>query len=291
MIVTGEDIGQKSLQKEISICGKGLFTGEETKIVLTPAAEGFGIVFQRMDLSSAPLIRAHLSEVAETHLCTFAGKGNVRVQMVEHLLSALSAYGVDNLLVKVYGSEIPACDGSAKVFVEAIEKAGVRILDKSKSYITLDEPIFLSEGKISLVALPSTEFRISYTMDYPQSTLIGTQFHSIGIASKNYRDEIASCRTFSIYEEIGPLLEKGLIKGGDLSNAVIVQNDKVVNPEGLRFKDEMVRHKILDMIGDLSLLGPMKAHIIAIRSGHFTNIRFAKLILNKCLENKSCQKI
>ncbi len=268
---------QTTLKRKISISGIGLFSGEKTKITLCPAEADTGILFQRMDLSHKPFFPATLDYVEGTPRCTVIGTQGVFVQTVEHLLSALCAYEIDNALVEVYGSEIPILDGSAQGFVQLIEEAGVLHLGEEKIVGTLEAPFSWSKEGTHLIALPSQEYRISYTLHYPQSDLIGTQYYTTQIGPTSFKQEIAPARTFSLYEEVAPLIEKGFIKGGSLENAVLVKDNGVANPGGLRFKDEMVRHKILDLIGDLSLIGiPFLAHIIAIRSGHAANCAFAK---------------
>ncbi|MBI3508652.1 MAG: UDP-3-O-[3-hydroxymyristoyl] N-acetylglucosamine deacetylase [Chlamydiia bacterium] len=260
--------------------GIGLFTGEEVSIKLCPAPPNTGIVFQRIDLQDKPLIPALLSHVRASPRNTRLCAGNACVFMVEHLLSALSAYGVDNVRIEVKGSEIPAGDGSAAPFLELIEKSGLKNQNAKRRYLRIEQPIHWSEGEVHLIALPADESRYSYTLHYPHSALLNSQYFSFALEPQLYKKEIACCRTFSLYEEILPFIEKGIIKGGGLGNAVVIQGDRILNPEGVRFQDEMVRHKILDLIGDLALLGrPLMAHVIAIRSGHSSNIAFAKTLL------------
>ena len=199
------------------------------------------------------------------------------VQTVEHILSALRAYEIDNALIEISGSEVPIFDGSSSQFVEMIESSGIVEQEKAKRIYRFSSPIFWTQGDVHLVALPSDVYRISYTLHYPDSTAIGCQYYSVVVDQERFKKEIAPCRTFSVYEEIAPMIEKGFIKGGSLENAVIIKENKVVNSGGLRFPDEMVRHKVLDLIGDLSLV-PVHfvAHILAIRSGHASNNAFAK---------------
>jgi len=198
---------------------------------------------------------------------------------VEHLLSALQGLGIQNVLVEVEGPEIPAGDGSSQEFVQLIEEAGIETLDTPLRPIQIQQPIYWSEENVHLVALPAEEFRISYTLFYPQSSLIGSQYYSLSLTPNSYKSEIALCRTFSLYEEIAPLIEKGLIKGGGLENALVIRDNHILNPGGARFPDEMARHKVLDLVGDLALLGaPLNAHIISVRSGHASNVAFAKKI-------------
>ncbi len=239
-----------------------------------------GIVFQRTDLPYRPFLPARSEYVQGTPRCTIIGNGQASVQTTEHLLAALRAYGIDNVLIEISGPEVPIFDGSSRHFVEMIENAGIREMEGEKTIYSLKNPVFWSQGDIHLIALPSEEYRISYTLHYPHSKMIGTQFYTFALDQEGFKREIASCRTFSLYEEIAPMIEKGLVKGGSLDNAVIIKGDEVVNPEGLRFPDEMARHKVLDLIGDLSLVPPFLAHVVAVRSGHASNNAFAKQLLN-----------
>lgn len=270
---------QKTIEHEASAFGIGLFTGEKVSLKIVPAPANTGIVFQRMDLPGKPEIPARLSFVREAPRCTRLAFEKASIHMVEHLMSALGALEIDNLRIEVEGPEILAADGSAKLFVDLIEKAGIRCQNVARPLLKISQPIYWSEGDVHLVALPANEFRISYTLHYPQSSLLRSQYYSVSLSPQQFKDEIASCRTFSLYEEILPFIEKGMIKGGGLENALVIQGDQIMNPEGARFADEMVRHKILDLIGDLSLIGmPILGHIISVRSGHSSNIAFAKMI-------------
>lgn len=276
---------QKTIQKEVSASGIGLFTGEKVSLKILPASSNTGIQFIRVDLPGKPKIPADLSFVRDAPRCTRLANAHLSIHMVEHLLSALSGMGIDNAYIEVEGPEILAADGSAKLFVDLIEEAGIEELNTPKKVLKIARPLYWSEGEVHLIALPANEFRISYTMHYPQSSLLRSQFYTILLDPARFKEEIASCRTFSLYEEILPFIEKGIIKGGGLENALVIKGDHIMNPEGARFPDEMVRHKILDLIGDLSLLGRLiLGHIISVRSGHSSNIAFAKMIAN--MENK-----
>ena len=271
---------QTTFQRSVSAQGIGLFSGEEISIRLVPAKSGTGIVFQRVDLPHRPCLPARLEYVQGTPRCTLLGRGEDTVQTVEHLLAALRGCHIDNALIEISGGEVPIFDGSSKVFVDLIEQAGRCEQQELKEILRLKKPIFWSEGSIQLIALPSSECRLSYTLHYPHCEVIGTQFYSLPLTSESFKKEIASCRTFSIYEEIVPMIEKGLVKGGSLDRSVLIKAGAIANPEGLRYPDEMVRHKILDLIGDLSLIPPFQAHVIAICSGHTSNNAFAKQFLN-----------
>ncbi len=268
------------MRRAVTLSGVGLFTGEKVSIRLSPAEEGVGVVFKRKDLPGRPLLPAKLEYVKGTPRCTIIGNDGVFVQTVEHLLSAIKAYGIDNVLIEIDGPEVPIFDGSSAAFVEAIANSGVSEQGEEKVLKRLSAPVYWSQGDIHLVALPSDEYRICYSLNYPKSTILRSQYYSVVVNEQSFKTEIAESRTFCFYEEIAPLLEKGLIKGGGLENAVIIKEDRVINPEGVRYPDEMVRHKILDLIGDLSLIEPFVAHIIAIRSGHTSNVAFAKVLLN-----------
>lgn len=278
---------QKTILREASISGAGLFTGERASLKICPAPPNTGIVFQRIDLPGKPELPATLSYVREAPRCTRLASEKASIHMVEHLLSALHAMGIDNAKIELDGPEIPSGDGSALLFVDLLEKAGLKTQDSLKKSLKLSQPVYWSEGDIHLVALPAEEFRLSYTIYYPHSPLLRSQYFSLSLNPESFKSEIASCRTFSLYEEILPFIEKGLIKGGGLENALVIKGDQILNPGGARFSDEMVRHKILDLIGDLSLLGAvLRAHVIAIRSGHASHIAFAKILSkNAKLEN------
>ncbi|EKE08733.1 MAG: hypothetical protein ACD_17C00020G0002 [uncultured bacterium] len=269
---------QTTIAKEVSASGIGLFTGEKVALKILPALPNTGIVFTRVDLPGKPQIPACLRFVREAPRCTRLATVDASVHMVEHLLSALKGMGVDNAQIEVEGPEILAADGSAKLFCDLLEQAEISIQDVDRRVLKISRPIFWSEGEVHLIALPSNEFRVSYTLHYPQSPLLRSQYYTVQVNPRHFREEIAPCRTFSLYEEILPFIERGMMKGGGLENALVIREDQIMNPEGARFPDEMVRHKILDLIGDFFLLGPILGHIISVRSGHSSNIAFAKLI-------------
>ncbi len=270
---------QKTIKREVFASGVGLFTGEKVSVRILPAPANHGLVFQRVDLPGRPEIPARLEYVKEAPRCTRLALSGASIYMVEHLLSALSALEVDNAIIQVEGPEILAADGSSRLFVELIDQAGIHIQEAPCHVMQIVEPLLWSEGEVLLVALPADELRISYTLHYPHSSLIRSQYYSIALTPDSYREEIAPCRTFSLYEEILPFIEKGIIRGGGLENALVIKGDQILNPEGARFPDEMVRHKTLDLVGDLSLLGcRIKGHIVSIRSGHSSNVAFAKIL-------------
>ncbi len=273
---------QKTLASESSFSGVGLHTGKEVVLRFCPALAGEGITFKRVDLPGKPLVPALVEYVQDTTRSTNIGVDNVRIHTVEHVLAALKAYDIDNLCIEVSAPEPPIANGSSDVFVEMIKQAGVKELGSELPLARIEKPIYFSDGDIHMVAIPSDEYRVSYTLHYPETEGIGTQYFSSEITQDVFTRELAPCRTFAKYEEVSYLIDQGLIKGGSLDNAVIVKDDVVFSKEGLFFPDEMVRHKVLDLIGDLSLVGfPFLAHIISIRSGHCSNVAFAKKIYDE----------
>lgn len=271
---------QNTLKNSVSYSGIGIHTGAEVSLRFCPAKPGTGIVFRRIDLPNRPVIPATLEYVCDTSRSTTLGIADVRIHTVEHVLAALKAYNIDNIEIEISSIEPPVGNGSSDIFVEMIEDAGVEQNEMTAPVIKLQKPVYWSEGDIHIVAIPYDGYRISYTLKYPESKVLNSQYQSFEINKENFKKEIAPCRTFSHYEEISMLIDRGLIKGGSLDNAVIIKEDAVFSKEGLFFPDEMVRHKILDIIGDLTLIGfDFLAHIISIRSGHKTNFAFAKKIL------------
>lgn len=272
---------QRTLRKPVEFSGIGIHTGKQVVMRFIPAKEGAGIVFKRTDLPGHIQIPATVEYVCDTSRSTTIGIGKVKVHTVEHVLAAIKAFNIDNLIIEVSAMEPPVGNGSSDVFVQMIEESGIEEQSQTLPIIKLKSPLYWSQEDIHLVALPFDGFRISYTLQYPDSEVLRAQFHSLIVTSENFKKEVASCRTFSRYEEVAALMDRGLIKGGSLSNAVIIKGDAIFSKEGLFFPDEMVRHKVLDMIGDLSLVGfDFWAHIIAIRSGHASNFAFSQKLLN-----------
>lgn len=303
---------QHTLKSEFAIEGVGLHTGVHTKMIVKPASPGHGIKFQRIDLPDAPLIKADVDYVVDTSRGTTLELNGARVATVEHILAALTGMGVDNVLIELDAEEIPIMDGSAIVFVDAIEKVGIEEQNAKKIYFSIDTNIaYTDEDKnVEMVATPSTEYKITTMIDF-NSTVLGTQ-HAYLKSLKSFKKEIAPCRTFCFLHEIEFLFNNNLIKGGDLDNAIVVVDrvlerdelDKlakmfnkpnievvqegILNNLNLHFTNEPARHKLLDIVGDLTLVGyPIKANVIAYRPGHKTNIAFAKKIKDYIKKNKS----
>lgn len=272
---------QRTLKKTVSFSGIGIHTGQQVALRFCPAKPGTGLMFKRVDLPGQPLIPATVEYVTDTARSTSIGIKDIRIHTVEHVLAAIKAYNIHNLCIEISNIEPPIGNGSSDVFVEMIEDAGIVEQDSTVPIVKIQEPVYWSEKDIQLVALPYDGYRISYTLSYPGSPFLQAQFHSVEITPENFKNEISPCRTFSLYKEISTLIDRGLIKGGSLDNAVIIKEDAIISKGGLFFPNEMARHKLLDLIGDLSLVGfDFHAHIIAIRSGHPSNFEFAKKILN-----------
>lgn len=272
---------QRTLKKEISFSGIGLHTGQEVSMTFVPAKEGTGINFKRTDLPGQPIIPATIEYVCDNARNTTLGLADVRIHTVEHVLAAIRAFNIDNLSIEIHGIEPPVGNGSSDVFVAMVEEAGIQNQSGTVPIVKISKPIYWSEGEIHLVALPYDGYRISYTLNYPSTKLLKSQYFSLEIDTESFKREISPCRTFSLYEEVSALMDRGLIKGASLDNAVVIKDDVVLSKGGLFFPDEMVRHKILDVVGDLSLVGfDFHAHIIAIRAGHASNAALAKQIFN-----------
>lgn len=307
---------QHTLQAEASISGTGLHTGILVDMTLKPAKPGFGIHFQRIDLVDKPIIKADCDLVTDTSRGTTLQVGDAKVSTVEHLLAALVGMGVDNVLIELNGPEIPIIDGSSKPFTDLIENTGVVEQDAAKAWYSIDENIFYydEEKRVELVAMPSVDYQITTLIDF-NSQVLGSQ-HAGLKNMREFKSEIASCRTFCFLHELETLIDNNLVKGGDLNNAIVIVDKPVtkeemkrlatafgrqeieVKKEGyldnleLRFPNEPARHKLLDVVGDLALIGyPIKARIIANRPGHSSNIEFAKKIKNYIKKNKHVKNV
>ena len=266
---------QRTLASPATLSGSALHTGENVTLTILPAPVGHGFKFQRVDLPDEPVVDAAAKHVKTVERATTLVQGMVKIHTVEHVLSALSGLGVDNALIQMNANEPPIGDGSASAYAEMILKAGIVAQDAARSYLEVTEPVTIELGESILMILPDTKFRISCTQVGPQGRF--TQFLSAEITPEFYEKEIASARTFVFYEDVKPLMDKGLIKGGSLENAIVARGDSVLSKEPLRFPDEFVRHKILDIIGDLALCGRrLRAHIVAVKPGHGINTEAAK---------------
>lgn len=273
---------QQTLCKEATFSGIGLHTGQQVLMKFIPAPEDSGIVFRRVDLPGAPEIPATVDQVLDTARSTILGTPEIRIQTVEHVLAALKAYQIDNLIIEIDNVEPPIGNGSSDLFIDMIEEAGTKKQKAYKAVHKLKNPVYFSDKDIHLIALPCDETRFSYTVSYPDVPAIKSQYFSFTLSPSSFKQEVSSCRTFCLYREVEHLMERGLIKGASLDNAVVIKDDVVFSKNGLFFQDEMARHKTLDLIGDLSLIGSVDviAHFVSIKSGHASNCSFAKKLLN-----------
>ncbi|MDZ8259235.1 UDP-3-O-acyl-N-acetylglucosamine deacetylase [Nostoc sp. ChiQUE01b] len=277
---------QHTLAAQITQIGVGLHSGVNTQVRILPAEAGSGRYFVRVDLPDLPIIPAQVAAVSHTVLSTQLGKGEVYVRTVEHLLAALSSMGVDNARIEIDGPEVPLLDGSASVWTANIAQVGlVSQLVNNQVSLAITEPIWVYQGDAFVCALPAPETRFSYGIDFDLPA-IGNQWYSwslndqLGKASASFATEIAPARTFGLLHQIEHLQKTGLIKGGSLDNALVCGPEGWLNPP-LRFANEPVRHKILDLVGDLSLLGTFpRAHFLAYKASHNLHIQLAQRILD-----------
>ena len=250
-------IKQRTIQKERSIKGKALHTGDEVTLTIKPAESDVGYLFRRMDLYGKPEIKPLSKQVTELVRNTTISDGNTKVHTIEHMLSALAGCGVDNAVIELDASEPPILDGSARPFVNLVMEAEPVELEKDRYFIELQEPVSVTSGNRSMIALPYDGFRITCTSADDRG--VHVQHLSLEIDPETYIAQVAPARTFTLYEDIEELLKLGKIRGGSLDSAIVIKGDKIMSKEPLRFEDEFVRHKILDIVGDLCLLENLKS--------------------------------
>src|SRR4026207_1209851 len=269
---------QHTVGKTASFSGTALHTGDKVTLKLHPAPVDHGIKFKRKDLQDEPTIDAKIENLKTVERATTIGEGSVRVHTVEHVLAALSAMSVDNAIVEMDANEPPIGDGSAQPYVDLISKAGVTAQEEPRKFFEVREPMHVeTKTGALLVLLPDDKFRISCTQAGPNNRF--TQFLSVEVTPGTFESEIAPARTFVYYEDVKPLMDKNLIKGGSLENAIVVRGEAVLSKEPLRFPDEFVRHKILDIIGDLALVGRrIRGHVVAVKPSHASNADLARLV-------------
>jgi UDP-3-O-[3-hydroxymyristoyl] N-acetylglucosamine deacetylase/3-hydroxyacyl-[acyl-carrier-protein] dehydratase len=271
---------QRTLLREVSIKGNALHTGDAVHMIFKPAPANHGIVFKRVDLHGHPELKPRVDQVTDLVRATTIQVGHAKLHTVEHVLSALSGCGIDNLLIEIDASEPPIMDGSAREFVKMIQQGEPVEQDAEREYFAVTETVSISRGNSSIIALPFDGLKITCTSADDRG--IHTQHLSLTIDPDIYITQIAAARTFTIYEDIEELIKMGKIKGGSLDCAVVIKGDKIISKEPLRFADEFVRHKILDIVGDIVLLGiPLKAHIVATRPGHAANAELTKALFEK----------
>ena len=271
-------INQRTIRKERAIRGKSLHTGEEVSLTLKPALPNSGFLFRRTDLYGKPEIKPTFENITDLVRSTTITNGNAKVHTIEHVLSALVGCGIDNAEIELDASEPPIMDGSSRPFVNLIMEAEPIEQEAERKFIEITEPVSVTSGNRSIIALPYDGFRVTCTSADDRG--IHVQHLSIDLDAESYVAQIAPARTFTIYEEIEELLKIGKIQGGSLDSAIVIKGDKVLSKEPLRFDDEFVRHKILDIVGDFSLLGKrLKAHVIAVRPGHSLNSELVAKII------------
>lgn len=272
-------IHQCTLAAPILFSGIGVHSGKRINVVLRPAESGNGVVFHRTIENRVVSIKACSENVVDTRMATVLGCDGATVSTVEHLLAALYAFGIDNLHIDIDGSEVPVMDGSALFFSDQIRAVGVKKLRATRKYLTIRKPLHLISGEKRISVIPSRFFRVTFDIafDHP---CISLQNHCLKVTPESFSQEVAPARTFGFLQEYEYLKARNLAQGASLENTVVVGEKSILNPEGLRFQDEFVRHKILDIIGDFSLLGyPILGHIKAYKSGHQANQAMVKQIL------------
>jgi UDP-3-O-[3-hydroxymyristoyl] N-acetylglucosamine deacetylase / 3-hydroxyacyl-[acyl-carrier-protein] dehydratase len=276
---------QKTIQRPVSFTGVGLHTGGKNTITFQPAPAGSGLRFVRIDLPGAPEIVVcpqNARHDTQGLRRTILANGPAEVHTVEHVLASVMGLGLDNLRMEIDGLEAPEpSDGSARAIAETLRTAGVEDQGLPREWIEIREPVSLQENGVQIVAVPHEGLRLSFTIQY-DNPLIGTQYRSLEITPETFLREIAPARTFALYEDVEKLRAAGMIQGGSLQNAVVVRGHEIMNAEGLRYPDEFVRHKILDLLGDLALLGrPVRGHVISVRSGHTSNVAFVRRLAGR----------
>jgi UDP-3-O-[3-hydroxymyristoyl] N-acetylglucosamine deacetylase/3-hydroxyacyl-[acyl-carrier-protein] dehydratase len=268
---------QQTISRPASFSGIGLHSGNRVNMTFLPAPAGSGIRFRRVDLEGKPEIEARIENVVETNRSTTIGKGNTKIHTVEHVLATFAGYGIDNGIVELDANEPPIADGSAREYCKMIEEAGLATQSDKREPYTVTEPIELNLGETQMMLFPNEVFKITCTSSDKHGRF--TQFFSAEISPKSWERDLAHARTFCFFEEIEFLIKNGLIRGGSLENAVVVRDDAVLTTEPLRYPNEFVRHKMLDILGDLSLLGrPLCGHLIAVKPSHTANCELARLI-------------
>ncbi|MBK1832132.1 bifunctional UDP-3-O-[3-hydroxymyristoyl] N-acetylglucosamine deacetylase/3-hydroxyacyl-ACP dehydratase [Verrucomicrobiaceae bacterium R5-34] len=267
--------------------GTSLHTGEKVSLTVKPAPAGHGFKFRRVDLDDQPFIDADVDKVQTVERATTLAEGSVKVHTVEHILSALCGMGVDNAIIEMDANEPPIGDGSSAPYVELIKQAGIEQQDKPRKVYEIREPIHMETGNGSLITIvPDKKFRVSVTNVGPDGRF--TQYFSSEVTPELYEKEIAPARTFVYYEDVKPLLDKGLIKGGSLENAVVVRGEEVMSKEPMRYNNEFARHKALDVIGDLMLSGKrIMGHVICVKPGHGPNTKMASTLKNEYMRMRT----
>jgi UDP-3-O-[3-hydroxymyristoyl] N-acetylglucosamine deacetylase/3-hydroxyacyl-[acyl-carrier-protein] dehydratase len=268
---------QQTINGPASFSGVGLHSGNRVTMTFLPAPPNSGIRFRRVDLEGKPEIEARVEHVVETNRSTTLAKGHTRIHTVEHVLATFAGFGIDNAVVELDSNEPPVGDGSAREYCKMVEATGVVPQDERRDIYEVKSSIELEMGETTMTLFPHQSFKISCTSSDRQGRF--TQFYSTELSPQSWQKELSHARTFCFYEEIEFLIKNGLIKGGSLENAVVIRDDAVLTTEPLRYPDEFVRHKMLDILGDLSLLGrPVRGHLIAVKPSHAANCELVRRI-------------
>jgi len=266
---------QRTIDKEARCSGVGVHSGKQVNLTVKPAPINHGIKFMRVDLPNHPYVSARFNKVVDTSLATVIGEDGFIISTIEHLMSALAGLGIDNAMVEVDNYELPIMDGSALPYVNMLKSAGIQTQSAPRHFFVVQEPVELEEKGKFVGIYPAPYFRITCTIEYSHCPLIRTQTQDQIVTPGVFEKQIAPARTFGFLQEVETMKKFGLGQGGSLDNAVVIDQDKVLNPDGLRFKDEFVRHKMLDCVGDFSLIGlPIMGHVVARCSGHAFNHAF-----------------
>jgi len=281
------DYKQRTLMHEVGCTGIGLHTGEKVKINLRPAPANSGIKFVRTDLKGRPEVEVRFDNVFDTTLATTIGTNGCKVSTIEHLMAAFFGLGIDNAVVELDGPEVPIMDGSAAPFVFLIKSGDVREQKSPKQFIVITKPFKVDDGNRSVCIYPSKELKITYMIDF-QHPLLRNQEYELTFSGRDFVREISTARTFGFMKDVETLKKNGFARGGSLDNAVVIDDFRIINEDGLRFDNEFVRHKILDFIGDISIVGsPIIGHFVVKKSGHFLN----QHMLRKLMESKKHWKV
>ncbi len=272
---------QRTIKKSAGCSGVGLHSGKKVNLTVKPAPVNHGVKFIRTDLLDSPCITAHFNQVVDTSLATVIGSDGCIVSTIEHLMASFAGLSIDNAIVELDAYEVPVMDGSAGPFTELIKSAGIKEQDAPRHFFVLKEPIVLEESGKSVAVYPSTTFKITCTIDFDHP-VIKKQTYSIDVSDKVFEGEISRARTFGFLQEVEYMKRYGLARGGSLDNVVVIDKDSILNEDGLRYTDEFVRHKILDCLGDFSLLGmPILGHLVVNKSGHAFNHAFLEKFFSK----------
>lgn len=271
---------QQTLNRPVSFSGVGLHSGNRVTMTFLPSPPNSGIRFRRTDLEGKPEIEARVENVVENNRSTTLAKGNTRIHTVEHVLATFAGYSIDNAVVELDANEPPIADGSASEYCKLVQSAGIVAQDERRETYSVSAPIELEMGETVMTLFPDEGLKISCTSADKQGRF--TQFYSLELSPKTWEKELAQARTFCFYEEIEYLIKNGLIRGGSLENAVVIRDDAVLTTEPLRYPDEFVRHKMLDILGDLSLLGrPVHGHLVAVKPSHAANCELVRRIASQ----------